>query len=325
MAPRRRFVVVHVDPVTHRTLGASPWLSMVKARALFEQYLRTARPDAAIVLLDEHGQAVEQTSNLHWPANRNRAGNPARAKARADLLEARDALRALRERKRTQGPSLRERDRDERQASIRAAIDRQRELLAGIRAEFRRRRAQLAEEQRAAIVEARARHRLNLSQIRQTIRDRAAQRWAELAELRRAVAEKRAILAGMASETRRKAARRAAEPFQEALHVATNAIENQRPDLLVAWRHFRGSRGSLSRLRDWYRAGKARLRKGAPKSDAGETIGVSFIEYADENPDLLAYAYEREQSALERMRPDEGEDDWRHMPIREEAMEGVPF
>lgn len=301
MAPRRRFVVLHVDPVTHRTIGASPWLdSLVKARALFDLYVRTSRPGAAIVMLDGRGQPVQQTANLHWPSNRNRAGNPARTRARAELLEARDKLRELRERKRADRPSLRAVDRAEATQRIGAAIEKLRGTLQKIRAEFSRRRAELAAEQKAAIADARARHRLNLQAIRAEVRDRDAKRWAELAELRRAVAEKRSILASLASEKRIKAGRRAAEPFQEALAVAEYNVEGSRPDLLIAWKHFRKSRGGTKRLREWYKAGKARLRKGAARSAAGETIGESFVEYADENPDVLSSAYEAEERATER-------------------------
>lgn len=324
----RRFVVLHVDPVTHRTIGASPWQpSLAKARRVFDLYVRTSKPGAAIVLLDHHGQAVDQTASVHWPANRNRAGNPARARARASMLEARDALRALREERRAKRPALRADDAAERRKRIQSAIERLAVQLAEIRAEFRRRRAELAAEQRAAIMETRARHKQNVAAIRAEIRDRDAQRWARLAELRRAVAEQRAILASLRSESAIKRGKRAAEPFQEAIDVAERAIESQRPDLLIAWRHFRGKRGALARLRDWYRAGKAKLRKGSPKSAAGETMGVSFIEYADENPDLLAYAYEQEQGALERGRPMDLDDDdaWRNLPVREDAVEGAPF
>lgn len=240
---------------------------------------------------------------------RNRAGNPARARVRAELLEARDALGTLRDERRAKRPALRADDAAERRKRIDAAIDRLRGQLSEIRATFRRRRAELAAEQRAALLDARARHRLNLAAIRTEIRDRDAQRWARLLELRRVVAEKRALLASMRSESAMRRGRRAAEPYQEALHIAESAVEYGRPDLLIAWRHFRKSRGASKRLREWYRAGKERLRKGAPRSAAGETIGVSFIEYADENPDVLAAAYEAEERAAERLAARESDSD----------------
>lgn len=255
---------------------------------------------------------------------RNRAGNPARARVRAELLEARDALRTLRDERRAKRPALRADDAAERRKRIDAAIERLRGQLSEIRAEFRRRRAELAAEQRAALLEARARHRVNLAAIRAEIRDRDAQRWARLLELRRVVAEKRALLAGMRSESAMRRGRRSAEPFAEALHVAERAVEFQRPELLPAWREFLRGRGSRTRLREWYRIGKAKLRKDAPRSAAGETIGVAFVEYADENPDLLQEAYNREQERYARMAEPEPED-WENLPIRDEAIEGVPF
>ena len=259
-------------------------------------------------------------------ANANRAGNPARARIRAELLEARDALRTLRDERRAKRPSLRADDAAERRKRIDAAIERLSAELAGIRAEFRRRRAEIAAEQRAAIVEARARHRANLAAIRTEIRGRDAQRWARLEELRRAVAEKRAILAGMRSESAMRRGRRSAEPFQEALHVAEQAIESARPDLVLAWREFVRSKGGRARMRDWYRAGKERLRKGSPRSAAGETIGVAFQEYADENPDIVQEAYSREEERYARMtQPEPEPEDWESLPIRDEAIEGVPF
>lgn len=266
---------------------------------------------------------VTHASNLRPTDAPNRAGNPARARVRAELLEARDALRTLRDERKARRPSLRADDAAERRKRIDAAIERLSVELTGIRAEFRRRRAELAVEQRAAIVEARARHRANLAAIRTEIRGRDAQRWARLEELRRAVAEKRAILAGMRSESAIRRGRRSAEPFQEALHVAEQAIESARPDLVLAWREFTRSRGSRTRLRDWYRAGKERLRKGSPRSAAGETIGVAFVEYADENPDLIQAAYQRAEESYGE-RPDE--EDWRNLPISEnQYVEGVPF
>lgn len=270
---------------------------------------------------------VAEIGKLALPA-RNRAGNPARARVRAELLEARDALRTLRDERRAKRPALRADDAAERRRRIDAAIERLRGQLSEIRAEFRRRRAELAAEQRAALLDARARHRVNLAAIRAEIRDRDAQRWARLLELRRVVAEKRALLASMRSESAVRRGRRSAEPLAEAIDYAGQNIAAERPDLVLAWREFLRGRASRSRLLGWYRAGKEKLRKGSPRSFAGETIGVAFIEYADENPDLVQDSYNREQERYARMTEPEPEidpEDWESLPIRDEAIEGVPF